>query len=144
MVQAVWTSALDTAAVAVAEYKRLTREQKGAQAQGQGGQGHGGPKAGPKKTQKVTRKVSEECPSTDLAVLHTDACFNPQFIIDATKPSKETIFDVAAFEKFLHDRIKVDGRTGNLGDKIVIAKAGEGKLEITAHQEFSGRYIKYL
>ena len=51
---------------------------------------------------------------------------------------------MSAFEKFLHDKIKVDGRVGNLGDTIQISQQGEGKIEVIAHQQFSGRYLKYL
>jgi len=67
-----------------------------------------------------------------------------KFVINCSQPVNDKIFDVSAFEKFLHDRIKVDGRTGNLGENIVISQQGEGKLEVVAHQEFSGRYLKYL
>jgi len=67
-----------------------------------------------------------------------------KFIINAKQPADDKIFDVAAFEKFLHDKIKVDGRTGNLGDTISISQTGDGKIEVVAHQEFSGRYLKYL
>lgn len=67
-----------------------------------------------------------------------------QFIINAQQPASDKIFDVSAFEKFLQDRIKVEGRTNNLGDDIVIRQAGEGKIEITAHNDLSGRYLKYL
>ncbi|KAK3078206.1 60S ribosomal protein L22 [Coniosporium uncinatum] len=67
-----------------------------------------------------------------------------KFIINASQPANDKIFDVAAFEKFLHDRIKVEGRTNNLGDKVEISQVGEGKIEVVAHQEFSGRYLKYL
>ena len=67
-----------------------------------------------------------------------------QYVINASQPASDKIFDVAAFEKFLHDRIKVDGRTGNLGDTIQIGQSGDGKIEVVAHQEFSGRYLKYL
>jgi len=67
-----------------------------------------------------------------------------KFIINASQPASDKIFDVAAFEKFLHDKIKVDGRTGNLGDTVKISKVGDGKIEVIAHQEFSGRYLKYL
>jgi hypothetical protein len=56
----------------------------------------------------------------------------------------DKIFDIQAFEKFLHDRIKVEGRTGNLGDTVTISQQAEGKIEVVAHQEFSGRYLKYL
>jgi large subunit ribosomal protein L22e len=56
----------------------------------------------------------------------------------------DKIFDISAYEKFLHDRIKVDGRTGNLGDNVQISQIGDGKVEVVAHLEFSGRYIKFL
>jgi large subunit ribosomal protein L22e len=68
----------------------------------------------------------------------------PQFIINAQQPASDKIFDTAAFEKFLQDKIKIDGRVGNLGDTIVISQQGEGKIEIIAHNELSGRYLKYL
>jgi large subunit ribosomal protein L22e len=68
----------------------------------------------------------------------------PQFIINASQPASDKIFDVSAFEKFLHDRIKVEGRVGNLGDKVVISQVGDGKVEVVAHIPFSGRYLKYL
>ncbi|KAI9748079.1 MAG: 60S ribosomal protein L22, partial [Candelina submexicana] len=81
-----------------------------------------GGKAAKGKQQKVTRK----------------------FIINASQPASDKIFDVSAFEKFLHDRIKVDNRTGNLGDTVQIAQQGDGKIEVIAHTQFSGRYLKYL
>ncbi|KAF2087925.1 ribosomal protein L22e, partial [Saccharata proteae CBS 121410] len=67
-----------------------------------------------------------------------------KFIINASQPVNDKIFDISAFEKFLNDRIKVDGLTGNLGDTIQISQQGDGKLEVIAHREFSGRYLKYL
>jgi hypothetical protein len=67
-----------------------------------------------------------------------------KFIINCSQPVNDKIFDLQAFEKFLHDRIKVEGRTGNLGDTISISQQGDGKIEVIAHQEFSGRYLKYL
>ncbi|KAF3932140.1 hypothetical protein ABW20_dc0107813 [Dactylellina cionopaga] len=67
-----------------------------------------------------------------------------KFIINASQPASDKIFDVSAFEKFLHDKIKVDGRVGNLGEVVQISTEGEGKIVVVAHQEFSGRYLKYL
>ncbi|MCJ1479260.1 60S ribosomal protein L22 [Lambiella insularis] len=66
------------------------------------------------------------------------------FIINASQPASDKIFDVSAFEKFLHDKVKVGGRVGNLGDTVQISQQGEGKIEVVAHTEFSGRYLKYL
>ncbi|KZF23569.1 ribosomal protein L22e [Xylona heveae TC161] len=85
--------------------------------------GAGGLKGGPKASkQKITKK----------------------FIINCSQPASDKIFDVSAFEKFLHDKIKVDGLTSNLGDKVEISQSGDGKLEVIAHINFSGRYLKYL
>jgi large subunit ribosomal protein L22e len=65
-------------------------------------------------------------------------------VIDTSKPAGEKIFDVAAFEKFLHDKIKVDNRTGNLGDAVVIQRDGDEKITVSTTIPFSGRYVKYL
>jgi len=67
-----------------------------------------------------------------------------KFVIDCSKPVNDKIYDLSAFEKFLHDRIKVDGRTGNLGDNITISQVGGDKIEVVSHGDFSGRYLKYL
>jgi large subunit ribosomal protein L22e len=68
----------------------------------------------------------------------------PQFVIDCSKPLADKIYDLSLFEKFLHDRIKIDGRTGNLGDSITISQAGGERIEVVSHGDFSGRYLKYL
>jgi len=70
--------------------------------------------------------------------------FTLQFIINASQPASDKIFDVSAFEKFLNEKIKVEGRVGNLGETIKISQQGDGKIEIIAHNELSGRYLKYL
>ncbi|RKF84141.1 60S ribosomal protein L22 [Golovinomyces cichoracearum] len=67
-----------------------------------------------------------------------------KFIINASQPASDKILDVSAFEKFLQDKIKVDGRVGNLGDVVKISQIGDGKIEVIAHTQFSGRYLKYL
>lgn len=67
-----------------------------------------------------------------------------QYVINCSQPANDKIFDVAAFEKFLHDKIKVEGRVGNLGDAVQISRSGDGKIEVVTHIPFSGRYLKYL
>ncbi|KAK5453603.1 60S ribosomal protein L22 [Exophiala xenobiotica] len=67
-----------------------------------------------------------------------------KYTINCSQPVSDKIFDLSAFEKFLHDRIKVEGRTNNLGDNIDIKQVGDGKLEVVTHIPFSGRYLKYL
>jgi len=67
-----------------------------------------------------------------------------QYVLDASAPANDKIFDPAAFEKFLHDRIKVDNRTGNLGDSITISREGGRVVVVANGAKFSGRYLKYL
>ncbi|KAI8918213.1 hypothetical protein PhCBS80983_g01913 [Powellomyces hirtus] len=69
-----------------------------------------------------------------------------KFTIDCSSPANDGIFDVDSFEKFLHDRVKVGGRTGNLSDTVTIVKGASGTLTLTAQPsiQFSKRYIKYL
>ena len=66
-------------------------------------------------------------------------------MINATQPTSDRIFDPSAFTTFLKQRIKVDGRTGNLGDNIEVSEKSEGLVRIVVHKgDLSGRYIKYL
>ena len=48
-----------------------------------------------------------------------------KFYVDYSVPANDNVFDPASFEKFLHDRIKVDGKPGQLGDAITLNKEGE-------------------
>ncbi|KAG9295949.1 hypothetical protein G9A89_011801 [Geosiphon pyriformis] len=69
-----------------------------------------------------------------------------KFVIDASAPAQDKIFDAKAFEKFLHDRIKINGRTGQLGDAIVISRdQTDHKITVTTNTpQFAKRYLKYL
>jgi large subunit ribosomal protein L22e len=44
----------------------------------------------------------------------------------------------------LHDRIKVNGKTGNLGTSISITRSGSNLIVKTHGIGFSKRYLKYL
>ena len=46
-------------------------------------------------------------------------------------------------EKFLLDRIKVGGKTGNLGDLVSVSR-DKAKVVVTSETAFSKRYLKYL
>lgn len=48
-----------------------------------------------------------------------------KFVIDYSLPASDGVFDGAAFEKYLHDRIKVENKAGQLGDNIKISRQGE-------------------
>ncbi|TFL06530.1 ribosomal protein L22e [Pterulicium gracile] len=68
-----------------------------------------------------------------------------KFTVDYSKPASDGVFDGADFEKYLHDRIKVDGKPGLVGDSVKIARDGKlNKLTVTANIPFSKRYLKYL
>ncbi|KAJ7298965.1 hypothetical protein O6H91_02G001900 [Diphasiastrum complanatum] len=65
------------------------------------------------------------------------------FTIDCGKPVEDKIMDIASFEKFLQDRIKVGGKAGVLGDAVSILR-DKNKISVTSESAFSKRYLKYL
>merc|ERR1719272_114021 len=80
---------------------------------------------GAKKGQQTAKKVSAK------------------FTVDCKLPCDDNIMDVAHLEKFFQDRIKVDGKLGNLGDRVKIQRE-KAKVTVTAEMPFSKRYLKYL
>merc|ERR1739841_364634 len=66
-----------------------------------------------------------------------------KFAIDYSVPLEDGLFQGEQFERFLQDRIKVDGKTGNLGEKVTIRRE-KSKVSVTAEMPFSKRYLKYL
>lgn len=44
----------------------------------------------------------------------------------------------------MYDRIKVDGKTGQLGENIKIARDGDVKITVSSSVPLSKRYLKYL
>jgi len=66
-----------------------------------------------------------------------------KFSIDAFLPVEDKVLDPAAFEKFLHDKIKVNGKAGELGSKVNITR-DKHKIFVAAELPFSKRYLKYL
>ncbi|XP_030442249.1 60S ribosomal protein L22-2-like [Syzygium oleosum] len=65
------------------------------------------------------------------------------FVIDCAKPVEDKIMDIASLEKFLQERIKVDGKAGALGDAVSVAR-DKSKITVTSDSNFSKRYLKYL
>jgi large subunit ribosomal protein L22e len=113
-----------------------------------------------KKAKPVAGKKGAAAPKGKKAKKETK-----KFLINCTQPVKDSIFDAAAFEKFLVDHIKVAGKTNNLGTNVSVtrdqailtvrARAHNGKKEkkktnglgttqVTANLPFSKRYVKYL
>merc|ERR1711912_65785 len=66
-----------------------------------------------------------------------------KYAIDYSVPMEDGLFQGEQFERFLQERIKVGGKTGNLGDKVVLSRE-KAKIFVTAELPFSKRYLKYL
>ncbi|XP_021375466.1 60S ribosomal protein L22-like [Mizuhopecten yessoensis] len=66
-----------------------------------------------------------------------------KYNIDCTVPVEDGIMDVASFEKFLHERIKVGGKTNNFGSNVNLDR-DKNKIILNADIAFSKRYLKYL
>lgn len=66
-----------------------------------------------------------------------------KFVLDLWQPVEDKVLDPSAFEKFLQDRIKVNGKAGQLGTKVTISR-DKAKLIVSAELPFSKRYLKYL
>jgi len=67
-----------------------------------------------------------------------------KYTVDCTHPVEDGIMDCGNFEKFLRERIKVNGKTGNLGTAVTLEKVGKSKVAVNADIAFSKRYLKYL
>ena len=65
------------------------------------------------------------------------------FTIDCSMPANDGILDVLSFEKYLNDRIKVNGKAGMLGDTVKVSRSGN-TITVSAKGQFSKRYLKYL
>eukprot|EP00310_Coccolithus_braarudii_P014917 CAMPEP_0183351236 /NCGR_PEP_ID=MMETSP0164_2-20130417/23440_1 /TAXON_ID=221442 /ORGANISM="Coccolithus pelagicus ssp braarudi, Strain PLY182g" /LENGTH=124 /DNA_ID=CAMNT_0025523355 /DNA_START=35 /DNA_END=409 /DNA_ORIENTATION=- len=67
-----------------------------------------------------------------------------KFVVKCGAPVDDEIFDIASFEKFLHDRIKVNGKAGQLGESVSIERDTSNVTVTVKGIQFSKRYIKYL
>ncbi|XP_062501865.1 large ribosomal subunit protein eL22-like [Corticium candelabrum] len=66
-----------------------------------------------------------------------------KYTIDCSHPVEDGIMEVGDFDQFLRQRIKVGGKTGNLGNEVQLAK-DKNTVTVTADIPFSKRYLKYL
>lgn len=55
-----------------------------------------------------------------------------KFVIDCTQPVDDKVLDVAQFEKYLHDKIKIGGKTGALAANNVAISRDRTKLTIAS------------
>uniref|UniRef100_A0AAQ4Q5Q8 Large ribosomal subunit protein eL22 n=1 Tax=Gasterosteus aculeatus aculeatus TaxID=481459 RepID=A0AAQ4Q5Q8_GASAC len=74
-----------------------------------------------------------------------------KFTLDLTHPVEDGILDSAMVlvgdlsnvETFLKERIKVNGKTGNLGNIVQVGRM-KNKINVQSEKQFSKRYLKYL
>ncbi|CAO2641135.1 60S ribosomal protein L22 [Lemmus lemmus] len=52
--------------------------------------------------------------------------------------------DAANFEQFLQERVKVNGKAGNLGGGVVTIERSKSKITVTSEVPFSKRCLKSL
>jgi large subunit ribosomal protein L22e len=65
------------------------------------------------------------------------------FQVDCSAPTEDGVFVISDFQKFLKERVKVSGKTGNLGTQVAVSTNGN-TLQVDTTIPFSKRYIKYL
>ncbi|KAM7337656.1 hypothetical protein ACRRTK_003775 [Alexandromys fortis] len=65
-----------------------------------------------------------------------------RFHLDLTHPIEDEIFYSGNFEPFLWEKVKVNGKTGNLGN--VYLEHLKNKITVVSEKQFSKRYLKYL
>merc|ERR1712188_259668 len=84
-------------------------------------------------------------PRTDMGPKKGAAAKFAKFAIDYTVPLQDGLLLKGGeqFEQFLLEKIKVNGKTGNLGDKVQINRE-KSKIYVTAEMPFSKRYLKFL
>ena len=66
-----------------------------------------------------------------------------RYVINCKDPIEDNVLVLNDFESYLTQRIKIDGKTGNLGQQVTVAK-DKDSLVVEAKIAFSKRYLKYL
>jgi len=66
-----------------------------------------------------------------------------KFSIDCAHPVEDGIMNCGDFETYLNERIKVGGKTNNMGKEVSLARE-KNKVVLTSTVPFSKRYLKFL
>lgn len=66
-----------------------------------------------------------------------------KFSIDCSLPIEDNVIVLSDFKNYLTERIKVNGKTGQLGDSVSVTEDGN-TINIIARVAFSKRYLKFL
>ena len=68
---------------------------------------------------------------------------NLKFTINAKLPIEDNVIVLNDFESYLKQKIKVDGKAGNLGNAVSVTKDSTS-IQVQSSVPFSKRYLKYL
>ena len=66
-----------------------------------------------------------------------------KFHLDCKSPVEDGILNISDFEKYMKERIKVNGKVNNLGN-LVSVESTKHKITVNAEIPFSKKYVKYL
>ena len=66
-----------------------------------------------------------------------------KFTINCKLPIEDNVIVLNDFENFLKQKIKVDGKAGNLGSAVAVSKESSN-INVQSTVPFSKRYLKYL
>jgi large subunit ribosomal protein L22e len=68
---------------------------------------------------------------------------NLKFILDCTQVAQDQLLQPKNFSEFLQQKIKVQNKTGNLGDSVKV-ETDDKKVTVKSTIPLSKRYLKYL
>lgn len=88
----------------------------------------------PAKTAAIKKEAKKEANEPKIS---------KNFVIDCSKPVQDKVFNTNNFAEYLRQRIKVNGKTGKLGE-VVKVNNDDKKVTVKAEIAFSKRYLKYL
>ena len=66
-----------------------------------------------------------------------------KFNLDLTHPVEDGIFYSGNVEQFLREKVKVNGKTGNLRNDVR-TEHFKNKIIVVSEKQFSKRYLKYF
>jgi len=95
-----------------------------------------------KTSTKVTKKTTSQ-KSGGSGAAGKKKAKSVKYSIDCAHPVEDGIFDMNAFERFLQEKMKINGKTSNLQGLVTIEKA-KAKIIVTSDIALSKRYMKYL
>jgi len=66
-----------------------------------------------------------------------------KFVLDCTQVAQDALLQPKNFSEFLQQKIKVQNKTGNLGDSVKV-ETDDKKVTVKSTIPLSKRYLKYL